>query len=60
MTIYIITYRYNAEAGSGVVGAYASEEEANRILELLNTHGDISKVFEIAAVKDVKIDDTIK
>jgi hypothetical protein len=56
MTIYIITYRYHAEAGSGVVGAYASKEEADRVLKLLENHGDMSKVFEVAAVEDVKVE----
>ncbi len=55
MTIYIITWRYHGEAGSGVVGAYASEKSAFHIMKLLEGHGDMSKIFEMTTAEDVEV-----
>jgi hypothetical protein len=55
MTVFIVTYRYHGEPGSGVVGAYASKEAADQVLKLLVDHGDLSKVFEMVVVQDVEV-----
>jgi hypothetical protein len=56
MTIYIITYRYYQEPGSGVVGAYATKEAAQKVLRILEDHGDMSKVFELVVTEDVEVE----
>ena len=45
--IYVITYEYSDKSGFGTVGAWASEEAARAVMGILETHGDISKVFKL-------------
>ncbi len=55
MTVYIITWKYPGESGSGIVGAYSTEQKAQEVMEILDAHGDIGKVFEIVVIADVEI-----
>jgi hypothetical protein len=55
ITVYVITWRYSGESGSGIVGAYASEEWAKKVFKALEDHGDMSKIFEMITITDVEV-----
>jgi hypothetical protein len=56
MKIYIITFEYHGESGSGIVGAYASEKEVQKVMDILDNHGDMSKVFKVKTIDDVEVE----
>ncbi len=44
---YVLSYSYTDQSAYGLIGIYSTQREANRLLTLLQTHGDKSKEFKI-------------
>lgn len=47
MTVFVITYRYTDNSGSGAVCALPSLPTAEKFLQLIKGIGDTMKTFEI-------------